>query len=90
MNKKASLDGIILFLILIFLLSWLIGNWFKSTTPYNTFMEDCKTLNEDKYPCSKFFYALNHEEECNNQILNQTELLKLTCQNKYLNLNFTK
>jgi hypothetical protein len=81
MNKKA--DGEILFFIILFRLLLLIGSWFKSTNPYNTYMDDCKKINRDKFPCSGIVKIF---ENCTYEETNLTNF----CQNKWDKINESK
>ena len=63
----------------------LITSWFYYSNPYNTFMRDCKALNQDEFPCTGLWNIGQNSSTCNSEIWqNQTRELKEYCQDKYV------
>ena len=77
-NKKAE-GGFLLLLIVIWLL-FIIGSWFSSTNPYDSFMEDCEDLNREEFPCSGLTDVFRN-------CTWQGDKLKEYCQDKWINKN---
>lgn len=48
MNKKGQIE-IVLFLLLICSLAWGLYSAIENSNPYNTFMRDCKNINQNNF-----------------------------------------